>query len=31
MITRELEDIGIMDNAHNVGARNLINTAEAWI
>ncbi|MGM0452176.1 MAG: cupin domain-containing protein [Thermodesulfobacteriota bacterium] len=31
MITRKPDDTGIMDNAHNVDARNLYNTPEAMI
>ncbi|MDZ7860047.1 MAG: cupin domain-containing protein [Candidatus Krumholzibacteriota bacterium] len=31
MITRRLNKIDIMDNAHNVDARNLYNTADAMI
>ncbi len=31
MITRELQDTQIMDNAHNVDARNLYNTDYAMI
>lgn len=31
MITRKLNEIDIMDNAHNVDARNLYNTADAMI
>lgn len=31
MITREVAEVGIMDNAHNVDARNVYNTAEAMI
>jgi quercetin dioxygenase-like cupin family protein len=31
MITRKLSDTGIMDNAHNVDARNLYNTPDAMI
>ena len=31
MITKALDDTDIMDNAHNVDARNLYNTADAMI
>jgi quercetin dioxygenase-like cupin family protein len=31
MITRKLDETGIMDNAHNVDARNLYNTQDAMI
>ncbi|MDD3643226.1 MAG: cupin domain-containing protein [Candidatus Krumholzibacteria bacterium] len=31
MITRKLDDIEIMDNAHTVDARNLYDTADAMI
>jgi quercetin dioxygenase-like cupin family protein len=31
MITKKLDDTDIMDNAHNVDARNLYNTADAMI
>ncbi len=31
MITRKLDDVEIMDNAHNVDARNIYNTADAMI
>ncbi|HDQ73736.1 MAG TPA: cupin domain-containing protein [Chloroflexi bacterium] len=31
MITKKLSDTGIMDNAHNVDARNLYNTPDAMI
>ena len=31
MITRQLDDTSIMNNAHNVDARNLYNTAAAMI
>jgi len=31
MITKKLSETGLMDNAHNVDARNLYNTNEAMI
>ncbi len=31
MITRKLEEAGVMNNAHNVDARNLYNTPDAMI
>ena len=31
MITKRLDETGIMDNAHNVDARNLYNTPDAMI
>ena len=31
MVTKTLADVDIMDNAHNVDARNLYNTADAMI
>lgn len=31
MIVRKLADAGVMDNAHNVDARNLYDTADAMI
>ncbi len=31
MIIKKLVDAGIMDNAHNVDARNMYNTAEAMV
>ena len=31
MITRKVTEVGIMDNAHNVDARNIYNTADAMI
>lgn len=31
MKTKQLNDTAVMDNAHNVDARNLYNTAEAMI
>ncbi len=31
MITKKLSEAGVMDNAHNVDARNLYNTAEAMV
>ena len=31
IITKELKNVSIMDNAHNVDARNLYNTADAMI
>ena len=31
MIAKKLTDVSIMDNAHNVDARNLYNTADAMI
>ncbi len=31
MITRKLDDVEIMENAHNVDARNIYNTPDAMI
>jgi len=31
MITKKLSEAGVMDNAHNVDARNLYNTNEAMV
>lgn len=31
MITRKLADANVMENAHNVDARNLYNTADAMV